>query len=108
MDQVNELLEMIQALTLMGVTGASVMYSFFERRIQPLQKRCPFGFDYLESEHMSGEELLPGEALKRVGHVLMDVHAVPYASSLFYAKNHTPRRCSMPRTSRNRQATHSS
>jgi hypothetical protein len=29
MEQVNELLELIQALKLMGVTGASVMYSFF-------------------------------------------------------------------------------
>jgi hypothetical protein len=29
MDQVNELLELIQALKLIGVTGASLMYSFF-------------------------------------------------------------------------------
>jgi hypothetical protein len=30
MEQVNELLELIQTLKLMGVTGASMMYSFFE------------------------------------------------------------------------------
>jgi hypothetical protein len=80
MEQVNELLELIQALKLMGVTGESVMYSFFEHWIQPLQKRCYFGFDYIEYEDpscMSAEELLPGEALKRIGRVLMDVHDVP-------------------------------
>lgn len=36
MGQVNELIVLIQALEEMGVTGASTMYSFFERRIQPL------------------------------------------------------------------------
>jgi hypothetical protein len=43
----------------MGVTGASGMYSF-DRRIQPLQKRDRFGFEYLETEDpscMSAEEL---------------------------------------------------
>jgi hypothetical protein len=37
MDQVNELLELIAAHKEMGVTGASVMLSFFKRRIQPIQ-----------------------------------------------------------------------
>jgi hypothetical protein len=90
MDQVNELLEMIQALKMMGVTGASVMYSFFECRIQPLQKRCRFGFDYLETKdpsRMSAEELLVGEPLKRVARVLMYVSAIPYVPQLFSAKN---------------------
>jgi hypothetical protein len=64
MEQVNELLELIQALKLMGVTGASLMYSFFECQIQPLQKRYCLGFDYLETEdpsRMSVEELPMGE-----------------------------------------------
>jgi hypothetical protein len=63
----------------MGVTGASMMYSFFERRIQPLQKRCHFGFDYLETEdpsRMFAVELPVGEALRRVGRVLLDVNTV--------------------------------
>jgi hypothetical protein len=34
MDQVNELIMLIQALKEMEVTGTSVMYFFFERRIQ--------------------------------------------------------------------------
>jgi hypothetical protein len=55
------------------------MYSFFERQVQPLQKRCQFGFDYLRPEdpsRMSAEELPLGKALKRVKRVLMDVHSV--------------------------------
>jgi hypothetical protein len=90
MDQVNELIKLIQALKLMGVTRPSVMYSFFERRIQPLQKRCQFGFDYLRPEdpsQMSTEELSSRDTLKRVGCVLMDVHAVPYVPALFSASN---------------------
>lgn len=63
MEQVRESIDLIQALKLMGVTGASVMYSFFERQIQPLQKKSHFGFDYLESKDpscMSAEELPSG------------------------------------------------
>jgi hypothetical protein len=48
MEQVRESIDLIQALKLMGVMGVSVTYSFFEQRIQPLQKRSQFGFDYLE------------------------------------------------------------
>jgi hypothetical protein len=39
MDQVKELLELIAAHKEMGVTGASVMLSFFKLRIQPIQQR---------------------------------------------------------------------
>jgi hypothetical protein len=66
------------------------MYSFFERQIQPLQKRCQFGFDYLRPKDPSWmfvEELPLGEALKCVKHVLMDVHAVPYVPALFSTSN---------------------
>ncbi|RLM73845.1 hypothetical protein C2845_PM15G02350 [Panicum miliaceum] len=46
-DQVRELLGRIKALKYRGVTGASIMYSWIGRRVQPLQKRDPFSFDYL-------------------------------------------------------------
>jgi hypothetical protein len=39
MDQVKELLEIIEDNKLMGVTGASIMFSFFKRRVQPIQQR---------------------------------------------------------------------
>jgi hypothetical protein len=90
MGQVNELLELIQALKLIGVIGVSVMYLFFKRRIQPLQKRCHFGFDFLETEDpscMSAAELPADEALRWVGRVPLDVNTVPYVPLLFSAKN---------------------
>lgn len=90
MTQVNELLELIEALKLMGVTGASVMYSFFERHVQPLQKRSRLSFNYSETEYpsrMCAEELAPGEALMRMRLVLLDVATTPYVPTLFTAKN---------------------
>jgi hypothetical protein len=47
MDQVKELLELIAAHKEMGVTGASVMLSFFKRRVQPIQQRHTLGFEYM-------------------------------------------------------------
>jgi hypothetical protein len=44
MDQVKELLELIAAHKEMGVTGASVMLSFFKHRVQPIQQRHTLGF----------------------------------------------------------------
>jgi hypothetical protein len=90
MEQVEELLDVIQALNLMGVPGASIMYSIFERRVQPLQKRCQSSFDYLgpkDPSRMPAEKLQLGEALKRVKRVLMDIHSVPYVPELFSASN---------------------
>ena len=47
MDQVNELLERIAKLRKEGVTRASVVYSWIDRHIQPLQKHTKFGFEYI-------------------------------------------------------------
>jgi hypothetical protein len=46
MDQVDELLDTIAAHKEMGVTGTSVMFSFFKRRVQPIQQRHTLGFKY--------------------------------------------------------------
>ncbi|RLM92768.1 hypothetical protein C2845_PM08G12580 [Panicum miliaceum] len=48
MDQVHDLIKVIKALKEMNVTGASIMYSWIARRIQPLQKRDRLGFEYLD------------------------------------------------------------
>jgi hypothetical protein len=45
--QIPELLGMIKKQRDAGVTGVVVMFSWIGRRIQPLQKRARFGFDYL-------------------------------------------------------------
>jgi hypothetical protein len=89
LDQVKELLEVIEALKMMGVTGASVMFSFFKRRVQPIQQRHKLGFEYSgaeDSSRMCAEELTDEAALRRVGRVLLDVDAVPYVPQLYTAQ----------------------
>jgi hypothetical protein len=88
MDQVDELLDTIAAHKEMGVTGASVMFSFFKRRVQPIQQRHTLGFEYMgakDPSRMCVEELMDEAALIRVKRVLMDVNAVPYVPGLFSA-----------------------
>jgi hypothetical protein len=90
MDQVEELLETIEAHKLMGVTGASVMFSFFKRRVQPIQQRHNLGFEYTGTEdpfRLCVEELSDDATLLRVRRVLLDVEAVPYVPGLFSARN---------------------
>jgi hypothetical protein len=80
MDQVNELLAIIAAHKEIGVTGASVMFSFFKRRIQPIQQRHTLGFEYMGVEdpsRMCAEELSDDAALLRVKRVVLDVNTVP-------------------------------
>jgi hypothetical protein len=90
MDQVEELLETIEAHKLMGVIGASVMFSFFKRRVQLIQQSCKLGFEYTGAEDPSrlcAEELSDDAALLRVRRVLLDMDAVPYVPGLFFAEN---------------------
>jgi hypothetical protein len=65
---------------MMGVTGASVMFSFFKRRVQPIQQRHKLGFKYTGAEdpsRMCAEELSDEAALLQVKRVLLDVNAIP-------------------------------
>jgi hypothetical protein len=90
LDQVNELLAIIATHEEIGVIGASVMFSFFKRRIQPLQQCHTLGFEYIgaeDSSRMCAEELSDDAALTRVRRVLLDVDAVPYVPQLFSAQN---------------------
>jgi hypothetical protein len=93
MDQVKELLELIAAHKEMGVTGASVMLSFFKHRIQPIQQRHTLGFEYMGTEdpsRMCTEELGDDAALVRVKRILLDVDAVPYVPAGFTTQNRPP------------------
>jgi hypothetical protein len=93
MIQVKELLEAIDALKKEGVTGASVMFSFYKRRVQPIQQRCNLGFEYTgpaDPSRMCTEEVPDEVALQRVQRVLLDVNAVPYVPTLFSAQNPPP------------------
>jgi hypothetical protein len=90
MDQVKELLDIIEAQKKKGVTGASVMFAFFKRRVQPIQQRHRLGFEYTgpaDPSRMCAEELPDGAALQRVQRVLLDVDAMPYVPTLFSARN---------------------
>jgi hypothetical protein len=90
MDQVRELLDIIEAQKMKGVTGASVMFSFFKRRVQPIQQRHRLGFEYTgtaDPSRMCTEELSNEAALQRVQRVLLDVDAIPYVPKLFSARN---------------------
>jgi hypothetical protein len=90
MDQVEELLDTIAAHKLMGVTNASVMFSFFKHRVQPIQQCHILGFEYKGTEdpsRMCAEELSDEAALLRVKWVLLDMDAVPYIPQLFASQN---------------------
>jgi hypothetical protein len=90
MDQVDELLAIIAAYKEIGVTGMSVMFSFFKRRIQPIQQCHTLGFEYIGAEdpsRMCVEELTDDAALIQVKRVLLDVNTVPYILELFFAQN---------------------
>jgi hypothetical protein len=90
MDQVEELLDTIAAHKLIGVTGASVMFSFFKRRVQPIQQCHILGFEYKGAEdpsRMCAEELTDEPALTQVRRMLLDVDAVPYVPQLFSSQN---------------------
>jgi hypothetical protein len=75
---------------MMGVTDASVMFSFFKRRVQPIQQRHRLGFEYTGSANpsrMCAEKLSDEAALLQVQRVLLDVDAVPYVPELFSTRN---------------------
>jgi hypothetical protein len=90
MIQVRELLEAVEAQKKKGVTGASIMFSFYKRHVQPIQQRCCLGFEYTgpaDPSRMCTEELPDEVALQRVQWVLQDLDAVPYVPTLFSARN---------------------
>jgi hypothetical protein len=75
---------------MMGVTGASVMFAFFKRRVQPIQQNHQLGFEYTGSadpSRMCAEELSDEAALLQVQRVLLDKDAVAYMPELFSARN---------------------
>jgi len=67
MSQIPELLEMIASLRQKGISGEAVAFDWMKRRIQPLQARVTFGFEYKGKNNpsrCSEEEISNGEALR--------------------------------------------
>lgn len=64
-----------------GVTGASIVYYWIDQRIQPLQKRTCFGFEYLgvsDASRFTTYKIHQNEAVRRVIRVLLNADKVPY------------------------------
>jgi hypothetical protein len=90
MSKIEELLGMIKKHRDVGVTGLSVMYTWLGRRIQPLQKRTRFSFEYLgvlDPSRFSTKHIEKGEALLRVSRVLIGDETFPHVPSLYSSKN---------------------
>jgi hypothetical protein len=89
MSHVNDLLRRIMKLKDEGVTSASIVYSRISRRIQPLQKRACFGFEYLgilDLSWFTANKIHQAKAVQRVSRVLLNAETVPYVPKLFHVK----------------------
>jgi hypothetical protein len=65
------------------------MYSWIGRRIQPLQKRSRFGFEYLgflDPSRFSADPIQKFDAILRVSQVLMGVETGPYVLNMYSTK----------------------
>jgi hypothetical protein len=81
-----ELVMRIRALKAKGVTGALVAYSFFERRIQPLQRKVTYGYEYrgtADPSRMAKDVPSMEEIMQRVQRILDKVYSEPYVPKLF-------------------------
>ena len=72
------------------MTEEAVMFDWMKRRIQPLQARETFGFQYqgaTDSSRYSEEEILDEEVFSRVQRLLRDVKKIPVVPNTFSAAN---------------------
>jgi len=94
--QVNDLLDKIAKLKEKGVTGASVVFSWIKRRVQPLAQKEGWGFEYKDRDdptRMTRDELSEVEIMQRVQMLMPGVHCVPFVPQLFDA-DHPPKQVS--------------
>ena len=81
---------MIASLKQKGISGEAVAFDWMKRRIQPLQARVTFGFEYQgknDPSWCSGEKISNGEALRRVRRLFEKVEHVPYLLNTFLVLN---------------------
>ncbi|RLM99027.1 hypothetical protein C2845_PM06G33700 [Panicum miliaceum] len=72
-----------------SVTRVVVMYSWVGRRMQPLQKRAKFGFEYLgvsDPSRFVAEPIQKSDAIRKVSRVLMGAETIPYIPKIYSAK----------------------
>ena len=90
MNQIPELLEMIASLKQKGISGEAVAFDWMKRRIQPLQARVTFGFEYQgknEPSRCSEKEMSNREALRRVQRLFEKMEHVPHLLDTFSVLN---------------------
>ena len=90
MSQIPELLEMIANLRQKGISGEFVAFDWMKHRIQPLQARITFGFEYQgrsDPSRCSEEEITNREALRRVQRLFDKVEHVPQLLNTFSVLN---------------------
>ena len=70
----------IRAMKDQGLSGVKVDASFFRRRVQPLQERIHYEFEYTGPEDpawVTTDELMEGEVLERIQNMLASVQVIP-------------------------------
>ena len=90
MSQILELLEMIASLKQKGISGEVVAFDWMKHRIQPLQARVTFGFEYQGKNDPSRyleEEISNGEVLRRVQRLFEKVEHAPHLLNTFSVLN---------------------
>ena len=88
--QIPELLDRIASLRQKHITGDAVVFDRMKRRIQPLQARETFGFQYQgtsDPSRYSVEEISNGEIFSRVRQLLKNVKHVPIIPDTFSVAN---------------------
>ena len=86
--QIPELLVRIAILRQNNLTGEAVVFDWMKRRIQPLQARETFGFQYqgtTDSSRYSEEEISDEEVFSRIQRLLRDVKKIPIVPDTFSA-----------------------
>ena len=92
MSQILELLETIASLKQKGISREVVAFDWMKHRIQPLQARVTFGFEYQGKNDPSRyleEEISNGEVLRRVQRLFEKVEHVPHLLNTFFSVEST-------------------
>ena len=88
--QIPELLDRIAKLRKKHITGEAVVFDWLKRRIQPLQARETFAFQYqgtTDPSWYSEEEISDEEVFSRVQRLLKNVKDVPFIPDTFSTGN---------------------
>ena len=81
---------MIASLKKKGISGEAMAFDWMKHRIQPLQARVTFGFEYQgvnDPSRLSKNEISNGEFLRRVQRLFEKMEHVPHLLNTFSVLN---------------------